>query len=89
VQVLSNVVRGNEGPLRLVIALNAPQRVVVRVFDARGRLVRTLVNETRSGDVEIAWNGAPAENGVPRAGVYSVHVTVGGRTERHAVVVVP
>ena len=51
----------------------------VRIFDLRGRLVRTMA--TRVGATEAAWDGRDAEGRAVAAGAYFVAVAVEGRTE--------
>ncbi len=89
VQFLSSVIRPRTVPLHVVFALDEPQRVLAQVFDTHGRLVRTLEDATRTGDVDIKWTGADAAHDVARPGVYTVQVTVGAETVRRKVVVVP
>src|SRR5206468_608691 len=46
------------GAMRLRITLPAPGRVSLRLYDLRGRVVRTLVDETRAAGVATTeWDG--------------------------------
>jgi flagellar hook assembly protein FlgD len=57
--------------------------VAVRVFDARGRLVRALLDgQSRSaGRHEIAWDGRDAAGQACASGVYLVRVDAGGQPQ--------
>jgi N-acetylneuraminic acid mutarotase len=59
--------------------LEAPGRVVLRVYDARGRVVRTLVDATHeSGPHAVVWDGRD-DGGVRSAsGVYFYRLDAGG-----------
>lgn len=65
------------------IAFSLPQRgeVDLRVFDVRGRLVNTLVQEVReAGSHRVVWDGRDAA-GVPAAsGVYLYRLVAGDQT---------
>ncbi len=55
--------------------------VKLRVFDTRGRLVRTLVDETReAGQHTVAWDGRDNRGRGSAAGVYLYRLEAGGRT---------
>ena len=61
---------------RITYALPATQHVRLDVFDVRGRLVQTLVNETKTaGDYVVDWNA----NGLA-SGVYFYRLTTGNET---------
>jgi hypothetical protein len=62
--------------------LDRSQRLVLAVYDARGRLVTTLVDGIEgAGRHETAWNGVD-RTGVPVAsGVYFARLQVDGRSE--------
>ena len=50
------------------------------VLDVQGRLVTTLVNETRAaGRYEVPWRVSGAASH-PEAGVYLVRMSAGGKT---------
>ncbi len=58
-----------------VVHLNLPQgregRATVRLFDVRGRLVRTLVEDERiTGSRELAWDGTDGTGSRVASGVY-------------------
>jgi len=53
-----------------------PGKVSVRVFDVRGRLVRTLVDGWRPAGVHVArWNGETDSGGKSASGVYFYMIT--------------
>ncbi len=64
--------------LDVCFTLALPGRVTVRILDARGRLVDTLLDEPRSvGTHEVSWDGL-TRNGSPAAsGVYFAQVISG------------
>lgn len=69
------------------IAFDLPQAMSVRlrVFDLRGRLVKTLVDETReAGRQEIIWNGTNASGSPVASGIYLYQLDTpeGSRTGR-------
>ncbi len=69
-------------------ALASPGRVTVRVFDAAGRLVRTLVDgEADAGAHVVAWNGTTDDGDHVASGVYFVRMETDGgyRASRKAV----
>ena len=45
-----------ESSTRIEFELTRPTAVTLRLFDAQGRLVRTLVDGTRNGPVEVEWD---------------------------------
>jgi hypothetical protein len=47
-------------------------RAVVRVFDLRGRLVRTLLDEVLRGSAGVCWDGRDATGHRAASGVYFV-----------------
>jgi hypothetical protein len=69
------------GPTGTVLRFDLPQPAPVRleVFDAGGRLVRTLVSgNLPAGQHSIAWNGLDARNRIAGSGVYFVTLDTGG-----------
>jgi hypothetical protein len=51
--------------------VSAPQKVSIRIFDARGRLVRTLVNDmTLGGNFLVLWDVKNNFGGLVPAGIY-------------------
>jgi alpha-tubulin suppressor-like RCC1 family protein len=67
---------------RLSLALDLPEsgRATVRVYDVAGRLVRTVLDETRrAGPVAIDWDGRDDTGGRTPAGIYLVRMQVGDR----------
>ncbi len=69
------------GPARFTWTQPGAGRVTLAVFDAQGRRVRTLLDETRAaGAWSAAWDGR-ASNGAPfGSGLYFARLTCGGRT---------
>ena len=55
----------------LTFSLSQPGRIRIRVYDVRGRLVKTLLDENRPvGDQSVTWNGSDSRNGSVPSGVY-------------------
>jgi hypothetical protein len=53
--------------------LKEPERVVVRIFDVSGRLVKTLANDTfTSGPHELRWNGCDNNGSLVASGIYLI-----------------
>ena len=62
--------------------LAAPGLVSVSIYDVAGRLVQTLVNETKqSGPHRATWNGIDRRGNRAASGVYLVVLRAGGRTD--------
>jgi nitrous oxidase accessory protein NosD len=58
--------------------LRAPSRVLLEVYDAQGRLVRTLVDEVRSaGAHEAVWDGRDGSGRSTGSGIYLVRMRAG------------
>jgi Ca-activated chloride channel family protein len=58
--------------------LNTPQKLVLKVFDTQGKLVRTLANEmTLGGNFMISWDGTTASGRIASPGMYLVVLSVG------------
>lgn len=56
---------------RLSFTLSQPGKVRVDLFDARGKLVKTLLNESRPvGENVVAWDGSDSRGGHVSSGVY-------------------
>ena len=83
-----------DGATRIRYELNAVASVVrVRIYDARGRRVRTLTNGQLSGPQgELVWNGRGDDGERLRVGLYVVLLDAvdseGGTVERHKAPVV-
>ncbi len=62
--------------------LPANERVTIVVYDASGRMVRTLVDANRDfGTHEVAWDGRDDEGAVVGSGVYFYRLTAGKHSE--------
>jgi FlgD Ig-like domain len=63
-------------------SLSARERATVSVYDARGQLVRTLLDETRAaGDHDAHWDGRDANGKSVSSGVYFYRLTAGSVIE--------
>jgi FlgD Ig-like domain len=62
--------------------LPAREHVALAIYNANGRLIRTLVNEVRGhGTHEVAWDGRDDDGAVSSSGVYFYRLRAGKRTE--------
>jgi flagellar hook assembly protein FlgD len=76
---------------RLEIAYSLPQagRVQLEVFDARGRLVRTLLRASApAGNGTLVWNGVDATGRPVASGVYQLRLTTEQSVTSRAVTLV-
>ncbi|HET7904236.1 MAG TPA: PKD domain-containing protein, partial [Candidatus Eisenbacteria bacterium] len=75
-----------EGTLSLVTT--RPGRVSVRVYDLNGRLVKTLLDESRAAGVQdVTWNGTNANGRKVASGVYFFRIdTAEGRVVKSVTV---
>ena len=65
-------------------------RVRIAVYDVAGRLVRTLVDDTRpAGAHSTTWNGLDTRDARVAAGVYFVRLEMGGQTMIKKAVLTP
>jgi hypothetical protein len=59
-------------------------RVAINVYDVRGRLVETLVDEDESaGAHTVRWDGRNRDGQLVTSGVYFAHISHAGRTRTH------
>lgn len=74
---------------RLRFEVGDPGPVLLRVFDARGRVVRTLLSaDVGLGERNITWNGRDDGGDPVAAGTYHVRLERGGRAAGRKVVLV-
>ena len=56
---------------KIVFAIPTAERVSVKIYDAQGRLVQTLLDSPRAaGRHEVEWNGLNRQNEPASSGVY-------------------
>jgi hypothetical protein len=68
--------------------LTQPGRVKVAIYDLQGRLVRTVLDETRAvGAQSVAWNGMDATDHRVASGTYYVHIEAAQGREVRSVTV--
>jgi uncharacterized protein (AIM24 family) len=71
------------------IAYSLPKTgfVSLGVYDVQGRLLKTLVNETRTmGEHAVTWNGQDASGTTVASGVYFVRLEFGGQVRTRKIV---
>ena len=69
--------------------LHHPARATVKVYDLRGRLLSTLLDEPRSsGEHRIVWEGTDARGRPVASGVYVIRATLGSAEHRQRVTLV-
>ncbi|MBK6900671.1 MAG: T9SS type A sorting domain-containing protein [bacterium] len=69
--------------------LTRQDRVQIRVFDAQGELVRTLLDEAQlDGDHEVSWDGVADDGRQLPSGVYFGRIDTAGRSEVQKVVLI-
>ena len=67
--------------IRYVVPDGDTHRVIMRLYDVRGRLVRTLVDGDRApGAHDVRWDGADARGNPVSPGVFFVRLETGGQT---------
>ncbi|HEU4724420.1 MAG TPA: FlgD immunoglobulin-like domain containing protein, partial [Candidatus Eisenbacteria bacterium] len=55
----------------LSFQIRTPGRVTVKVFDLNGRLVKTLLDDSRgAGFQDLTWNGTSENGGKVASGIY-------------------
>lgn len=70
------------GESEITFALPQAARAELRVYDVRGRLVRTLVNEPRAAGVyHERWDGRSEDGRTVSGGIYLVQFRAGGVTQ--------
>jgi len=67
---------------RIAFGLNRQGSASLRVYDAAGRLVRTLMDrDLKAGRYEVAWNGADGAGHKVASGLYFYRLSAGGLME--------
>ncbi|MFQ5640847.1 MAG: right-handed parallel beta-helix repeat-containing protein [bacterium] len=63
---------------KIIYEIFTPSRVMIKVYDLAGRIVRTLVNEEsfQQGTYEIVWNGKNTRGKIVASGVYLYKIEV-------------
>lgn len=71
-------------------ALGEPMRVSLKVYDAAGRLVKTLVDGVSlgAGDHRVEWDGSGSDGSRARAGIYFYRLQIGSRAESRRMIFV-
>ena len=62
-------------------SLDGPQRVLIQIFDISGRIVSTLLDETRNkGTYTVTWNGMDNHGNSLASGIYLIQMKAGTYT---------
>jgi hypothetical protein len=64
--------------------LPAESNLTIKIYDVKGRLVRTLLKEEPRVSGELAWNGKDDDGEIVRIGVYVVWAEVSGSSRSQA-----
>jgi flagellar hook assembly protein FlgD len=74
----------------IVYELSNPSRVTLRIFDASGRAVRSLIDgsPTDSGQHRVRWDGTDGSGRRVESGVYFGHPEIGTDQRRRRMVLV-
>jgi flagellar hook assembly protein FlgD len=84
------LIRPNPFTSETTVAYTVPSAgaaVAVRVYDVRGRLVRTLAEGPRGGGAHSAvWDGRDSSGRIVSPGIYFCRAEIGGWTEVRKVV---
>lgn len=71
----------------LAFDLASPTEVSLKVYDLRGRLVKTIVAGRRvAGTHEVVWDGADDRGRRVASGVYFAHFEAGAAVQTHRLV---
>jgi hypothetical protein len=69
--------------------LPSTEHVTLLIYDAKGRVVRTLLNEVRtSGEHNVEWDGRDSSGNRVVSGVYLYRVAAGGHMETRKAVLI-
>jgi flagellar hook assembly protein FlgD len=67
---------------KVSFAINKPGNASVRVFNTRGELVRTIVNQWfPQGQHEVSWDGKTASGGRAPSGIYFIKTDSNGGSD--------
>ncbi len=71
------------------MTLNRAQRVVIKIYSRRGKLVNTLLDrEMDSGMYPLAWNGADQNGNIVGSGIYIIIIKTEDFNEMHKIAVI-
>jgi flagellar hook assembly protein FlgD len=64
--------------------LPAESNLTIKIYDVKGRLVRTLVRDESRASGELAWDGKDNDSQTVRIGIYVVWAEVTGNSRSQA-----
>jgi hypothetical protein len=84
---IKNPTSGNSG---ITYTTTKPGKVMVKVYDGTGRLVKTLVNRAHepAGTKTVYWNAKDDESRAVANGIYFVRLEADGKTDTHKLILV-
>ena len=68
------------GSFRLKYGLPVSAKVCLQIFDAKGQMVKTLVNDFKEkGEYGVLWNGRDKQNNIVSSGIYLCKLQTGNQ----------
>ena len=76
-------------PARIDVKIDKSQKVVVKIYSLRGKLIKTLVDRVvNAGTFEAVWEGVNQKGRLVSSGVYIVHIKTDTFEEKRKLAVV-
>jgi hypothetical protein len=90
VVIKQNIVRpGMNKPVHIGVKIAEAQRVVVKIYSLRGKLIKTLADHvTDAGTFETVWEGVSQKGELVGSGIYIVHIKTDTFDEKRKLAVV-
>lgn len=88
--IKQNVVRPSVNkPARIDVKIAKAQRVVVKIYSLRGKLIKTLADRVaNAGTFEAVWEGVNQKGNLVSSGIYIVHIKTDTFEEKRKLAVV-
>jgi len=86
----ANMKNPTDGYSAITYTTTKPGKVMVKVYDGTGRLVKTLVNRPHepAGTKTVYWNAKDDESRAVANGIYFVRLEADGKTDTHKMILV-
>lgn len=90
ITVRHNVYRASQGrPVIIDIPIVKREKMAVKIYNRRGRLIKTLVDQTTDpGNFQATWDGLNSNNQLVGSGVYIVHIKTDSINETRKIAVI-